>query len=76
MVSSEGAAGNRYGTSTLATSFAGSRYEIVLFVHSANPDCYPLGTVAMFDSIVIERLFETMVGTFHFTVRSRDSWIE
>jgi hypothetical protein len=66
-VSSEGAVGNRYETSTLATSFAGRRYEISLFVHSANPGCYSVGSITVFDSVKVERLFETMASTFLLT---------
>jgi hypothetical protein len=61
---SEGAAGNRYRTEVFATSFAGRRYEIALLVHSANPDCYPAGTITIFDCEEIAWLFETMVSSF------------
>jgi len=60
----EGAVGNRYETTILTTDCRGSRYEIVLFVHSANPGCYPPGAVTTFDSAGIERMFETMARTF------------
>jgi len=60
----EGAVGNRYETSTMATSVGGRHYEIILFVHSANPSCYPAGTIAIFNRTEIARLFEAMVNTF------------
>ena len=75
-VSAEGAVGNRYEKSTLATSFDGRRYEISLFVHSANPGCYSVGTITVFDSVKIERLFETMASTFLLTGRGNCCWGE
>jgi len=60
----EGAMGNRYKTEVLATTFAGKRYEIILFVHSANPGCYPAGAITIFDSAKVAGLFDTMVGSF------------
>jgi len=61
---SEGAVGNRYETEVFATTFAGKRYEITLFVHSANPGCYPDGTITIFDIAEIAQLFKMMVRTF------------
>jgi len=61
---SEGAVGNRYETVVFTTMVAGKRYEITLFVHSANPGCYPVGTITVFDAAEVEQLFETMVRTF------------
>jgi len=59
----EGAVGNRYETTVLTTDCRGTRYEIVLFVHSANPGCYAPGAVTTFDAAGIERVFETMART-------------
>jgi len=61
---SEGAVGNRYETVVFATRVAGERYEIILFVHSANPGCYPVGTITIFDAAEVVQLFETMVRSF------------
>ena len=61
---SEGAVGNRYETLSYRTSRGGRRYEIVLFVHSANPGNYSPGGIAIFDRARVTRLFETMVSTF------------
>lgn len=61
---SEGAVGNRYETVVFATMVAGEHYEITLFVHSANPGCYPVGTITIFDTAEMVQLFETMVRTF------------
>jgi len=61
---SEGAVGSRYETVAFATRLPGKRYEITLFVHSANPGCYPAGTITIFDAAETLRLFETMVRTF------------
>jgi hypothetical protein len=60
----EGAVGNRYETVSAATRLPGARVEITLLLHSANPDCYPPGTVTIFDGTEILRLFEMMVRTF------------
>jgi len=43
---------------------SGTSYEIVLFIHSGNPDCYSPGVIAVFDRAKITRLFETIVDTF------------
>jgi hypothetical protein len=70
---SEGAVGNRYETSTVATDCDGKHYEIALFVHSANPGCYPAGAITIFDSAKVERLFETMLSTFSLHASSERS---
>lgn len=62
--SSEGAVGNRYEKLSYLTDCGDRRYEIALFVRSGNPGCYSPGTITIFDSAGIARLFETMVGTF------------
>jgi len=60
----EGAAGNRYETLGCRTVSSGMCYEIVLFIHSANPGCYPAGTVVPFDRAKYLELFARMVSTF------------
>lgn len=72
----EGAVGNRYKSEVFATTFAGKRYEIALFVHSANPGCYPAGVVTIFDSAEIAWLFETMVSSFSPRVAGARRWVE
>lgn len=73
---SEGAVGNRYKTEVFATTFAGKRYEITLFVHSANPGCYPARTITIFDCAGIAWLFETMVSSFSPSVEGARWWVE
>ena len=60
----EGAVGNRYEKLSYCTACGGTRYEIALFVHSGNPDCYSPGAITIFDPAEILHLFDTMVGTF------------
>lgn len=73
---SEGAVGNRYRTEVFATTFAGKRYEIALFVHSVNPGCYPAGTITIFDCEEIAWLFETMACSFSPSVEGALWWVE
>ena len=73
---SEGAVGNRYKTEVFATTFAGKHFEITLFVHSANPGCYPAGAITIFDSAEIARLFETMVSSFSPSGEGARCWVE
>jgi len=60
----EGAVGNRYEKLSYCTTCGGTRYEIALFIHSGNPDCYSPGAITIFDPAEILHLFDTMVGTF------------
>jgi len=74
-VLSEGAVGNRYTTLALATRFGATRYEIILFIHSANPGCFPPGAVAAFDAGKIEQVFEAIMDTFQLIAPSTHDWI-
>ncbi len=60
----EGAAGSRYETLGYRTIACGRVYEIVLFIHSGNPDCYPAGAIVPFDRDEFLELFDRMVRTF------------
>ncbi|MFC2083116.1 hypothetical protein ACFLSG_03660 [Candidatus Bipolaricaulota bacterium] len=61
--SSEGAAGNRYEKLSYVKLCGDKYYEVALLLHSANPGCYSPGTITLFDSAEITRLFQTMVST-------------
>ena len=61
---SEGAVGNRYEALSYRTVCGSTCYEIALFIHSTNPDCYSPGAVKIFDANEILRLFEAMLSTF------------
>lgn len=61
---SEGAVGNRYEKLSYRAICRNTCYEIALFIHSANPDCYPRGAIKIFDPIEILCLFDTMLSTF------------
>ena len=74
-VLSEGAVGSRYETLAMATRFGATRYEIILFVHSANPGCFPPGMVAAFDAGKTEQVFEAMMDTFQLIAPSTHDWI-
>jgi len=60
----EGAVGNRYEKLSYRAACGGTRYEIALFIHSGNPDCYSPGAITIFDPAEILHLLDTMVGTF------------
>ncbi|MFC2107948.1 hypothetical protein ACFLS5_00625 [Candidatus Bipolaricaulota bacterium] len=61
--SSEGAAGNRYEKLSYVKLYGDRCYEVALLLHSGNPGCYSPGTITLFDSAEITRLFQTMVST-------------
>ena len=61
--SSEGAAGNRYEKLSYVKLCGDKCYEVALLLHSGNPGCYSPGTITLFDSSKITRLFQTMVST-------------
>ncbi|MGC9530647.1 MAG: hypothetical protein ACP5G2_08640 [Candidatus Bipolaricaulaceae bacterium] len=60
----EGAAGHRFSLLSYSTVCGGRRYQIVLYLDCANPDCYPPGEIRPFDRTEIVRVFEAMVDTF------------
>ncbi len=57
-------AGNRYEKVSYRMACGRRIYEIALFAHYGNPDCYPEGTIAVFDPIGILQLFGTMASAF------------
>jgi len=60
----EGAVGNRYETLSYVTFVEGRRFEIALFLHDSDPDCYGPGQVVLFDREAIHEWFETMICSF------------